>query len=559
MSNRRTILLALVAIAALIAAEVMLERRGARSSMGRSSLVEAESSVVEIAVERRGAPLVRLEFNDGWKMVEPFRGDANEPTVLKLLDALTQSVVPDKISDSDLAKVGKDRSDFSLVEPHLKISLRTSQGAVASVAFGIPTPSADGVYAAVEGVNAVFIAPMSIFEAVDVTADEMRRRALFGLNAESVREVGIRYGEKPPVVFVRDGDVWRCGGRPASSARLKEYLDLLVGAKAQTFVWPVGATNEADHASAALLSGYGLDAESTVTVALKAADGTERRIAFGKDAADGSSYALVLNGSAVVTVPSELREVSAQNPMRFVDARLFPVEASAVSAFTVLDADTAYTLARADKRGWRLESPVMAEADQQVVDAMLERIVNLSEKDVDPSGVSVSLSSDRDPIRVARAAVLPREGVNAIRSKSVLKVDPEAIRRLVRTPAANEGGQTAVVYSRERKGWSVEKPEGSGAVDIKAVKTAVNALVDLNAVRVEKLKVTASDLDDYGLDTPYMTIAIDQDREGSVRRNLLIGKRTSGGRFVTVGSTDAIFVVADEALEKITQPLVSGL
>ena len=557
MKNRRVIFFLLLAIAALAAVETALGRRGVKPTAAALTLVDTDSPVSEVTIERRGEGVIRLKKDARWRLVEPCRAAANEPTVLKLLDALAQIAVTDRISDSELAKVGKDRSDFSLAEPHLKVTLGTADGAKLVIAFGVPTPTDDGVYAAVEGVEAVFITPSSVFEAVDVPVEALRRRALFALGAESVREFGVRSGEQPAVTFVRDGEAWRCGDRPAAAANLKEYLETLTAAQAQSFVWPVGGTNEAEHASAALLSGYGLETESAVTVTLKGADGAERRIVFGKETADGTVYALVQNGAAVVTVPAELKSGAVQNQVRFIDSRLFPVESAAVAAITIMDGDTVCTLSRSDKDGWRLEAPVMAPADAEAVEAMLARLVKLTTDDLDQAGLSVSVAADREPVRIARSALLPTGGLEALRSRTVLKIDSALLRRLVRTPAAKDGEAVSVVYSRERKGWNVEKPEGRGEVAAEAVAAVVNALAELKAMRVEKLKVLASDLDDYGLDDPFLTLAVDQEREGAVRRNLLIGKKTEGGRYVTVGSTDAIFTVADEVLEKLLLPLVS--
>ena len=58
----------------------------------------------------------------------------------------------------------------------------------------------------------------------------------------------------------------------------------------------------------------------------------------------------------------------------------------------------------------------------------------------------------------------------------------------------------------------------SGAVDNKAVGSILEAINPLVAERVEKLKVTEADLAAYGLDRPFMTLAVDQDREDAVRR-----------------------------------------
>ena len=66
----------------------------------------------------------------------------------------------------------------------------------------------------------------------------------------------------------------------------------------------------------------------------------------------------------------------------------------------------------------------------------------------------------------------------------------------------------------------------------------------------------ASALAAYGLDRPFLTVAVDQDREDAVRRNILIGERTAGGRYATVGSSDAVFVISDDAVSRLAAAIV---
>jgi hypothetical protein len=70
------------------------------------------------------------------------------------------------------------------------------------------------------------------------------------------------------------------------------------------------------------------------------------------------------------------------------------------------------------------------------------------------------------------------------------------------------------------------------------------------------LKVSASDLALYGLENPRLTVAVDQDIEKSLRRNIMLGNRTENGCFATVGSSDAVFVISDETAGKISGSIV---
>ena len=87
----------------------------------------------------------------------------------------------------------------------------------------------------------------------------------------------------------------------------------------------------------------------------------------------------------------------------------------------------------------------------------------------------------------------------------------------------------------------------------------LKALAPLKALRVERLKVSASGLAAYGLDRPVVRLAVDLDRANAVRRNILIGARTpDGGHYATVGAADAVFVVSPEVVEALSAPLVEN-
>ena len=114
-----------------------------------------------------------------------------------------------------------------------------------------------------------------------------------------------------------------------------------------------------------------------------------------------------------------------------------------------------------------------------------------------------------------------------------------------------------MVYDRDRRAWNVESSPKKGTVDEKAVERVLKAVYPLRAERIVKLKVTAGDLSAYGLDNPRLTVAIDLAREDSTRRNILVGDRTNGGRFATVGASDAVFVLPDAACADLSQEIVA--
>jgi len=84
----------------------------------------------------------------------------------------------------------------------------------------------------------------------------------------------------------------------------------------------------------------------------------------------------------------------------------------------------------------------------------------------------------------------------------------------------------------------------------------LDAVSPLVAARVVKLKVSADDLSAYGLDAPSFVVAIDIEREDAIRRNILVGDRTEGGRFATVGASDAVFVLSESVVDDLSADLV---
>lgn len=523
---------------------------------GRRALFGLSSDICRVALYRPGQTCVELTAEDGrWRLTSPFRGSADRQVVMRLLDAVVQTPVVDVLSDSELLKLGRTRADFALDAPVLTLEVSDGRGVPTRCRFGAPTPTGDGIYAAVDGVDAVFVVKPSVLESADVSADGFRRRSLFPDSSESVQTFAIRREGGTPLEFVRTDGGWTVDGKAAAPA-VVDYIARLTAAAAVRFVWPVGVSNETDRASASLLASYGLDPDSAVAVTLTASSGVIRRVAFGKPDGEGFVYALVQNGSAVVTVPSELRDFAVQDPVMFADSRIFPEDARGVSCYSIAADGGLYSLSRGPDSIWRLESPVVAAADQATAEGVLSRILSLSPADVvEKGGVAVTIGTNATKVSVSRNSVLGKRTFEDFRSREMLKIDPSLVKRIVSAP--KDADAASVVYDRERRRWNAENRTDGRTVSSAGIGRVLSAVNPLVAVRVEKLNVAAADLDDYGLDVPFLTVAVDQMTDEAVRRNILLGKRTKGGRFATIGSSDAIFVVSDEAVRKLASSLVA--
>lgn len=559
MTNLRSIFTLLLLLAVLAGANlIFLVGDRERMASGRQVLVEDQDGVSRITIERRGCVAAEIE-KDGqrWRLVAPYAGSVDDQVVMKFLDVLSMTPITDVIGDSALLKLGRTRGDFSLDEPVLSVFLRSATGASERLDFGSKTPLADGVYVSIDGMDSVFVVPVGLLEAIDVNAEQFRRRAAFTIDANSVAAFGIKRRAEPVLEFAREDADWQVQGVRASSQKISDFLTKVTAATAESFVWPIGASNETAHASAALLVGYGLDPDTAVTVTLKGVDGSDRRISFGKEVSEGHVYALVHGGTAIVTLPAELKALADQDAGSFADLRLFPAVSKSIASFSVLDHDVLYAFVRDGGSGWTLESPVVARADDGAVEDLLSRILSLSVSDGAASGdgVAISLSTNATKTIASRASVFGGMKPEDLRSKEAVRIVPALVKRIVRI-SDREAKPSSVVYNRDRKVWNLENGGADAVPNLKGIESVLSAINPLSALRIEKLKVSASDLDDFGLDKPFLTVAIDQEDGGSVRRNVIIGKKTKGGRFATIGSSDAVFVIAEPVLDLLSADIV---
>ena len=560
MKNMRIIVWLLAGISLLVAANFFLSFNDTPETaiVQRMSLLTVPDDAVSmLEISRDGSVESVLTRTGSWRLVEPFPGSVDESVVLKLLDALAYAPLDDSLGDQELLKLGRTRADFGLDNPRLRVRVRAGDTDT-SISFGTATPSASGVYAAIEGVHAVFVVPSNTLAAVDVPASGFRRRTLFTSGEESVASFDVKRGTGEFMRFKRDGDGWAMvqpTEGPASAPKIKKLLTDVMSASAYDFVWPIGGSNEVAEVSGALLAGYGLGAENAVTLTLKGTDGSDRRISFGSDAGEGRVYALVHNGSAIVTVDGSLKDMASLGNSAFADTRLFPYEVSQVNGISIVDGGVTCMLAKNDDGSWRMDSPISAPASLTAVESLVSTVLALRGGDADEKGVEVSISADERKVRVARESLGTHFRLENLRSLEILKIDPASVRRLSVT-GTNTNKMKSVAYDRDRRAWSVEASSVSGTVSEGGITRVLGVVNPLEAGRIVKLKVSADDLGGYGLDKPRLTVAIDLEREDAIRRNILVGDATDGGCFATVGASDAVFVLPESAVHDLSADIV---
>lgn len=560
MTNRRIIVWLTVLLIVTGLLHLLLSYRGRfeHSLVQKSSLFSTQTeTATKLVLERVGATGSVIVRSGDWRLTEPYSSAVDQQAVLKLIGLMIDSPIENSIGELELRRLGRSCADFGLDSPRLRVSA-SGDGFRESVAFGRSTPDGVGIYAAIDGQKAVYVVSSNVFTSVDLPPEGFRRRSLFVEQPDTVDSISVKRGTGSFVRFVHVGELWKMvrddNDVPASAERVSTLLNGLLTTSAADFVWPKGEPGEPAAATAALLAAYGLDSENAVTVTLKRKDLPDQQVSLGKDADERSVYALVQGAEAIVTVDRSIRDAAVADLSAFTDDRLFPYELSQISRLSIVDGETTYLLAKDSDGAWVLDAPLAAATDAASVNALLDRLAGLRLADTNATGVVISMTSNAAPVTVAKETSLAGIRFEDLRSREILKLDPSGVRRL--TVSAAKGSSSSVIYDRDRRVWNVASDETSGKADTEAVEALLAALNPLKAEWIVKLKVSASDLRSYGLDTPRVTVAVDQLKEDSVRRNILIGNDAQGGSFATIGSSDAVFVLPRETVRRLSAPLV---
>ena len=517
------------------------------------------ASIRSVTFERDGERAFVLERDDAWRIVSPFKGKADESAVLRMLDGVCFQPVIDVRERSDIQRIGLSCEDFGFTGKSPVLTF-DGPGLHETVRIGGRTPVGSSVYVSLDGLDSIFVVSTNVLSAVAGSADDFRPREILPIAADFVSRVDVRQGDGGVVRLARRDGIWNMtfpSDARAAESQVASVFDAFDSSRIVSFVWPRGGTNETAALSASLLAGFGLDPESAVSVLFGSDDGRSFGLSFGAEAGEGQVYALIKDESVIVTVPARVKDVLSRPPSDFADMRLFPVKPSSVGLLSISDGSVRYVASLQKDGTWWLDSPVSGPADARFVRDIIRRLSTLMTTDVVTNGMLVCMTTNAAPVSVSRESVLNGSSLSEIRSRNIMSVNPAEVRRLSVFGSAGER-PVAAVFDRERRSWTVETADDGGSrIDEEAVAVLLDALNPFMAEKVVCLAAAADELRLYGLDDPKMTIAVDSDVEGVARRNILIGADDgTGGAYVTIGASDAVFLVSAETLGKLSASIV---
>ncbi len=554
MIRPKTVLLLLSGALAAILLNVLAWVHKSPRLASSSALIEADFAPRTLAISRPSSPTLLFEREDGaWRLVKPAPLAIESSQIMRLVDELVTTPIEESLSFVEMAKLKLTREDFGLLEPRVKVALSDGETS-RRVSFGNLTPASNGVYVAVSESDAVHVAPRALLDAVDLKLDDVRARSLFVLDSSSLAGFDIRLAPESLFKFARSPSGWTLNGQSAFRTAVDDFLDRLLKTRIASFVWPADAAEVVSAIPESRRVGYGLDETSALSIVCHTQDGRDIRLLVGRETDEGLAYALFSGDAAVVAVDASLKTAARTLVATCLDTRLFPVEASSVSSITIQKGAVAHVLSRDAAGSWSFAAPLVAPADNALVAALLSRILAATTGDESPQGLAVSLSSSRTPHRLAEATLLGDARLEDLRSREILRVDPALVKRLVVTSSGKSKKSVSCVYARQTRTWLREGD--AAALDQKAVARALAALNPLVAENVVSLFPSPSEWAHLGFENPFLTVSIDQEKPGSLRRNILIGhKALAGGRYATVGAAESVFILADKVVDALLTPL----
>ena len=563
MSNRRNIIYMIVGVVVLVLLHIYLSLGGASNLTRRETVLDKKMLAADaISIERSGGQRVELKkTDDGWSILSPYSADADESAVEKMLDFLVVCKIEERntYTEKELAKCNLRRSDLGLDNPAVKVRV-SKGGASETVLVGNRVSTTNEVYAVIGDDSCVYLLDSRILGLVDVPSETFRSRKLIVRESLPIAMFDIKRPDGRWLRMRKSDGQWMCCGdsvtgryEPASNLRIDEFLACLDKSGAEDFVWPVGAAGEPSLVTVPMLAGYGLDTEGGVAITVRDKGLPPNQVVLGNDAGDGLVYALVQNAKAIVRVDKRLKDLAISKD--FSDSRIFPYEASRVSRISFFDGGVDYRLAKTGEGKWIMDSPVSANADEEGVKKLLERILAATTNDRDSDGIMVSLSTNSPSEKISRSVLLSDFSPAMLRSREIARFDTSDIRRIV---SGSEGIVSSVICDRDKQVWVSDSSSAGSVVRQEAVDGILSKLKSLNAQSIVTLKATEGELKFFGLDKPFCTISIDFFKENSLRRNIFIGERTEQGYYATMGASfDAVFILSFADAAILTSPLTT--
>lgn len=495
--------------------------------------------ITRIDIERRGfndprpenVSIVRVDGR--WRMEAPDSAEADDESVKRLTDAIVFSELGSRLSEADMRALGRSPRDFGLSVPRCTVTISAGDECE-TFSVGRKTAAGDEAYVCRKGCKDVFTVPAKLVDELMRPLVEFRRRRLFMFLPSDVVGVGLKEAGEPLTRLAKSDGQWRIANpmdAPADRRVVEELIADLCSARIMDYVADADA-------------GHGLAEGEGFVVSLRDMFGAVERVVFG--GADGTNavWAQTSEGAVVRVRPELFRRCISQRKM-LEDTRIFPVDASLVTSISVSEGFPAYVVTRQSPSApWMMVSPVDALADARAVEDLLPKVLSLRGVELVPEGSDGSLmvSVGTSVTNFSACCVFGNMLMQDVRladllDKTMIRCCRERVRRIqVKTSAGDM--------------WNA-----AGSDEVLALLAA-----GIDAERVETVVLKSDDFSRCGFNSPAYTISFELNDEASSLRRMLIGSvAPGGGRYATIGGSDAAFVLPSPVISILTKPVDASM
>ena len=536
MKNRRAIFFLLFWNAVFAAALVLhsVSGRSVRKPEGLALSSMDVREIVSVEIDRAAGAggrreTVSIEKVDGiWRLKSPVEAAADGESVKRLVDAVVFARPEHSLSENDMARMGRSPRDFGLAVPLYSVTVFDGERRE-TFRIGRKTAAGDEVYALRDGDSGVFTVPAALAGELSRPVVEFRRRRLFAVGSGSVMGVALKDSGEALTRLAKTDGQWRIVNPVEAPADRKMVEELIADlCSAHVIDYPE-----------ATVAGHGLGDGEGFSVSLRDTFGGLEKIVFGAPDGTNAAWAVTSEG-AVVHVDGDLPGRCRERKKSLEDTRVFPVEASAVTSFSVSRDFPAYVLSRQGPTGpWSVVSPIDTLADADVADRCLSRILSLRGIDLadgpgeETAMVSVGTQATNYTARYVSASLLQDMRMEDLLGKTVVKCCRERIRRIAVKTATGEE-------------WNAADSDET----VRLLESGVTAK------RVETVVIRPDDFRRFGFDRPAYTISFELNDDASSLKRMLIGAvAPDGGRYAVIGGSDAAFVLPASVVSVLAKPV----
>jgi hypothetical protein len=257
----------------------------------------------------------------------------------------------------------------------------------------------------------------------------------------------------------------------------------------------------------------------------------------GETAVEGSCYVRIDSKDTVFVTDDDLKNLISKPPDSFRDHQLAPFLTPEIDRIVLTQAAGEIELTRQQDQ-WQIERPIKARASQGAVTRMLKKISETpvlqfqdeeggGELETENSPIAITLFSGQSKVKIACGAPVSNQPghiyvrvsdrpstfivdeslaqtleqkPNDLRDRKIMRLNPDLVDRITIT---TKGHPTAQL-SRKGRRWLISDQNDAPADD-EAVDRLINTLNSSEVIRF--VSDSASDLTNYGLDTPALEFA----------------------------------------------------